>query len=130
MAGADKQTAGAEATGPLVTGRGFRVTENAARRIAVLLDKEGGAGMMLRLAVSGGGCAGYQYGFSFDDTRNPDDVVFHHPDHRAPVVIDDSSLDLLAGAELDFVSDLMGESFQVRNPKAVSSCGCGTSFSV
>jgi iron-sulfur cluster insertion protein len=83
---------------------------------------------MLRLAVSGGGCSGFQYGFSFDDARNEDDRVFERDGVK--LVVDDTSLDLLVGAEVDFVEDLVGSSFQVRNPNASSSCGCGSSFSV
>ena len=83
---------------------------------------------MLRLAVSGGGCSGFQYGFSFDDARNEDDRVFERDGVK--LVVDETSLDLLVGAEVDFVEDLVGSSFQVRNPNASSSCGCGSSFSV
>jgi iron-sulfur cluster insertion protein len=104
------------------------VTDAAVRRIAELKQQEDAADAFLRIAVSGGGCSGFQYGFSFDDQRNPDDVVFERGD--VAVVVDDVSLDLLSGAEIDFVEDLMGASFQVRNPNAASSCGCGNSFSI
>jgi len=100
----------------------------AARRIAALIAAEGNPALMLRLAVSGGGCSGFQYGFSFDDARNEDDRVFERDGVK--LVVDDTSLDLLVGAEVDFVEDLVGSSFQVRNPNASSSCGCGSSFSV
>lgn len=83
---------------------------------------------MLRLAVSGGGCAGFQYGFSLDECRHDDDRVFSHA--GATVVIDEISLDLIKGAEIDFVEDLVGSYFAVRNPNATSTCGCGTSFAV
>ncbi len=83
---------------------------------------------MLRLAVSGGGCSGFQYGFSFDDTRNEDDLVFERDGVK--LLVDQTSIDLLGGAEIDFVEDLVGSSFQVRNPNASSSCGCGSSFSI
>ena len=100
----------------------------AARRIAALIAAEGNPALMLRLAVSGGGCSGFQYGFSFDDARNEDDRVFERDGVK--LVVDETSLDLLGGAEVDFVEDLVGSSFQVRNPNASSSCGCGSSFSV
>ena len=108
--------------------RGIVVTENAARRIAVLRTQEQAENAFLRIAVSGGGCSGFQYGFTFDDQRNEDDFVFERD--GIVVVVDDVSLGLLNGAELDFVEDLMGASFQVRNPNAASSCGCGNSFSI
>jgi iron-sulfur cluster insertion protein len=104
------------------------LTENAVRRIASLKAQEQAENAFLRIAVSGGGCSGFQYGFSFDDQRNEDDVVFERD--GVAVVVDDVSLDLLSGAEIDFVEDLMGASFQIRNPNAASSCGCGNSFSI
>ena len=96
------------------------LTANAARRIHELVAAEGQSGMMLRLAISGGGCSGYQYGFTLDDAVNPDDRL----------VIDDVSLGMLGGAEIDFVEELVGSAFTVRNPNAASSCGCGNSFAV
>lgn len=104
------------------------VSENAAKRIATLIEMEGDAGLMLRLSVSGGGCSGFQYGFSFDKSQQQDDRVFER--NGVKVVIDDTSLELLSGAEIDFVEDLVGASFQIKNPNASSSCGCGNSFSV
>lgn len=117
-----------DATNADKAGRMVVVTESAARRIAHLCREEGNDALMLRLSVSGGGCSGFQYGFSFDDTETADDVVFER--NGARIVIDDMSLDLLAGSELDFVEDLMGSAFQIRNPNASSSCGCGSSFSL
>jgi iron-sulfur cluster insertion protein len=108
--------------------RGIVVTENAAKRIAVLKQQEEAADAFLRIAVSGGGCSGFQYGMSFDDQQNPDDFVFERD--GVQVVVDDTSLDLLNGAEVDFVEDMMGAAFQIRNPNAASSCGCGNSFSI
>ena len=104
------------------------VTENAARRIAALKVQESAENAFLRIAVSGGGCSGFQYGLSFDDQRNDDDFVFERD--GVAIIVDDVSLGLLNGAEVDFVEDLMGASFQVRNPNAASSCGCGNSFSI
>jgi iron-sulfur cluster insertion protein len=104
------------------------LTESAAQRIAVLRTQENAENAFLRIAVSGGGCSGFQYGLSFDDQRNEDDFIFERD--GVGVVIDDVSLGLLNGAELDFVEDLMGASLQIKNPNAASSCGCGNSFSI
>jgi iron-sulfur cluster insertion protein len=108
--------------------RNITVTESAAKRIAFLREQEQVGAANLRIAVSGGGCSGFQYGLSFDDQTNPDDLVFERD--GIGVIVDDVSLDLLNGAEVDFVEDLMGASFQIRNPNAASSCGCGNSFSI
>jgi iron-sulfur cluster insertion protein len=108
--------------------RHIAISDSAARRIAVLKRQEDAADAFLRIAVSGGGCSGFQYGLSFDDQRNPDDFVFEKG--GVAVVVDDVSLDLLNGAEIDFVEDMMGASFQIKNPNAASSCGCGNSFSI
>ena len=108
--------------------RSVGVSESAAKRIAALKVQEDAGDAFLRIAVSGGGCSGFQYGISFDGQRNPDDFVFERD--GVGVVIDDVSLDLLNGAEVDFIEDLMGASFQIRNPNAASSCGCGNSFSI
>ena len=104
------------------------VTESAARRVAQLIAKEGDPGLMLRVAVNGGGCSGFQYGFTFDDQQNDDDSVIERDGVK--VLVDSMSLLYLTGAEIDFVEDLMGSSFQIKNPNATSSCGCGTSFAV
>jgi len=108
--------------------RQVSITESAAKRISWLMQQEGDGALMLRLSVSGGGCSGFQYGFSFDKSHQVDDHLFERDGVK--VVVDDTSLDLLAGSEIDFVEDLVGAAFQVRNPNAVSSCGCGSSFSV
>ena len=108
--------------------RRILVTEGAARRIAALKEQEQAEGAWLRIAVSGGGCSGFQYGLSFDDQKNPDDFLFERD--GIGVIVDDTSLDLLNGSEIDFVEDLMGASFQIKNPNAASSCGCGNSFSI
>ncbi len=104
------------------------VTDNAARRIADLKRQEDAEGAFLRIAVSGGGCSGFQYGLSLDDARREDDVVFEKD--GVAVIVDEVSLGLLGGAEIDFVEDLMGASFRIKNPNAASSCGCGNSFSI
>ena len=105
----------------------FRLTPRAASRIAEIAEGEG-PGIALRVAVLAGGCSGFQYRFELDRQAAPDDVVV--TEGRARVLIDPASLDLLAGAELDYTDALMGSHFAVRNPNASSACGCGTSFSV
>jgi len=106
----------------------FSLSARAAKRIAWLIQQEGGADLMLRVSVSGGGCSGFQYGFSFDDTVNPDDRTFQRDGVTA--VVDETSLELLAGAQVDFVEDLGGAAFKITNPNATSSCGCGSSFAI
>src|SRR5437763_16945923 len=108
--------------------RRITISDSAARRIVALKAQEEAEGAFLRIAVSGGGCSGFQYGLSFDEQKNPDDLVFEHG--GVTVVVDEVSLELLNGSEVDFVEDLMGASFQIRNPNAASSCGCGNSFSL
>ncbi len=103
------------------------LTERAARRIAEIL-KEEPEKTMLRLAVTGGGCSGFQYDFIFDDTHADDDLLIARS--GAVVVIDSVSLDFLKGSQIDFVEEMIGASFKVTNPNATASCGCGTSFSV
>ena len=103
------------------------VSARAAKRIAEILKAESEP-VMLRLAVTGGGCSGFQYTFTLDDTRMDDDLVIERD--GATVLVDPMSLDFLQGAELDFADDLIGAAFKVNNPNASSSCGCGTSFSL
>lgn len=103
------------------------VSPSALKRIADILKAEP-AGTRLRIAVSGGGCSGFSYGFTLDDTVNEDDRIFGTA--GAEVVVDDMSLDYMKGSVIDFVDGLIGQSFQIRNPLAKSSCGCGTSFSL
>jgi len=103
------------------------VSASAAKRIAAILAGEGG-GAMLRLAVTGGGCSGFQYNFALDETRTDEDLFIE--EGGAKILIDPVSLDFLAGAEIDFTDGLIGQAFKVNNPNATASCGCGTSFSV
>ena len=112
----------------LVPERMVGVSASAAKRIGELIAAEARPGLKLRVAVSGGGCSGFQYGFAFDDTVNADDRTFAHGPVTA--VIDEMSLELLNGAEVDYVEELVGASFQIKNPNAASSCGCGSSFSI
>lgn len=106
----------------------FTVSANAARRIAALKAAEGNDALMMRVTVSGGGCSGFKYEFGLDANLNDDDRVFEKDGIK--VVVDTTSLEFLASAELDFKEDLMGSYFAVGNPNATSSCGCGASFSV
>lgn len=103
------------------------MTKAAADRVQTLAAAEGKAGLMLRLAISGGGCSGFSYGFSLDDAVTGDDQVYEF--FGTKLVVDEVSLDLLKGSEIDYVDDLRAASFRVNNPNASSTCGCGTSFS-
>ncbi len=100
----------------------------AAKRIAEMTADGEHAGMMLRVAVGGGGCSGFQYSFTFDDRQNDDDRVAERDGVR--VLIDEMSWDFLVGAEIHYAEELIGSWFTVRNPNATSTCGCGTSFAV
>jgi iron-sulfur cluster assembly accessory protein len=103
------------------------VTDRAAQRIKDIIAGNPGK-RHLRVSVMGGGCSGFQYGFELDDARAGDDIAVEK--NGATVVIDQVSLGFMEGAEIDFVDDLIGASFRVRNPLATASCGCGTSFTV
>ena len=104
------------------------LTDNAVKRIARVLGGEP-AGTALRVSVEGGGCSGFQYKFDLvGDGAAEDDLVLERDGAR--VLIDSVSVDYLKGSEIDFVDDLIGQSFQIRNPNATASCGCGTSFSL
>lgn len=104
------------------------ISDSAVRRIRELEKAEDASGTMLRVAVGGGGCSGFQYSFTFDDACNGDDTVFSRDGVR--VVVDDVSLEFLGGAEIHYVEELVGAYFTVRNPNAASTCGCGVSFAV
>ncbi len=104
------------------------LTAAAARRIAQIMRDEGNTDLKLRVTVSGGGCSGYQYGFSLDDVQTEEDLVLERD--GAVVLVDSVSVDFLRGAEIDFADELMGQSFKINNPNATSKCGCGSSFSV
>ncbi len=107
----------------------FGLTETAAAKISKLLIDEGEPqNTFMRVAVEGGGCSGFQYTFKFDTQKNDDDLVFEK--NGIEVVVDEVSLELVHGGTLDYVEELIGSYFQVTNPNASSSCGCGTSFSI
>ena len=104
------------------------LTERAGRRIAKILGKEP-PGTVLRIQVAGGGCSGFQYEYNLvREAPQADDLVLER--EGATVLIDPMSVEFMGGAEIDYVDALIGQSFEIRNPNAVASCGCGTSFSV
>jgi iron-sulfur cluster assembly accessory protein len=105
----------------------FTVTDRAAQRISQILKGET-APSVLRVSVEGGGCSGFQYRFEIEHGGTAEDLIIER--EGATVVIDPISLQYLAGSKLDFVDDLIGASFQVLNPNATASCGCGTSFAL
>ena len=105
----------------------FAVSDRAAEQIALIVANQPRPAA-LRVAVLAGGCSGFQYKFELDEAVQPDDLVVGSG--AARVLVDPASLDLLAGAELDYTDELMGAHFTVRNPNASSACGCGTSFAV
>ncbi|MCA1492782.1 MULTISPECIES: iron-sulfur cluster insertion protein ErpA [Sinorhizobium/Ensifer group] len=103
------------------------LSDAAAKRIAAILQAEKDKTAM-RVSVEGGGCSGFSYKFDLVDKENEDDLVLEKD--NAKVLIDSLSLVYMGGSEIDFVDNLLGQSFQIKNPNAVASCGCGTSFSV
>lgn len=103
-------------------------TDSAAAKVSALIAEEGDANLKLRVYVSGGGCSGFQYGFTFDDVVNDDDTTLEK--NGVTVLIDSMSIQYLAGAEIDYKDDLSGSQFVIRNPNATTTCGCGSSFSV
>ncbi len=109
------------------SGTTVSVSARAARRISQIVASEP-ATPILRVSVDGGGCSGFQYGFNLVASPEADDLVIERDGVK--VVIDPVSLQFLGGSEIDFIDDLIGQSFAVKNPNTTSSCGCGTSFSV
>lgn len=103
------------------------LSDAAAKRIATILRSDGHKNAM-RVSVEGGGCSGFSYKFDLVDDTNDDDLVLEKD--NAKVLIDSLSLVYLGGSEIDFIDNLLGQSFQIKNPNAVASCGCGTSFSI
>ncbi len=109
-------------------GNGVELTQRAGTQIARILSKEP-AGTVLRIAVSGGGCSGFQYEYNLvQETPGPDDLVLER--EGAMVLIDDVSRQFMGGATIDYVDDLVGQAFKITNPNTVASCGCGNSFDV
>lgn len=103
-------------------------TDSAASKVKQLIADEGNANLMLRVFVSGGGCSGFQYGFTFDETTTEGDTRVEKG--GVTLLIDSMSFQYLAGAEIDYTEGLEGSQFVIRNPNAQTTCGCGSSFSV
>jgi len=103
-------------------------TDNAANKVKQLIEEEGNAELKLRVFVSGGGCSGFQYGFTFDEVTNEDDTVLNK--NGVQLLIDPMSFQYLVGAEIDYQENLEGAQFVIKNPNATTTCGCGSSFSV
>ena len=102
-------------------------SDNAASKVAQLIEEEGNADLKLRVFVQGGGCSGFQYGFTFDEVANEDDTTMVK--NGVQLLIDSMSYQYLVGAEIDYKDDLEGAQFVIKNPGATSTCGCGSSFS-
>jgi iron-sulfur cluster insertion protein len=106
---------------------GLIFTDAAARKVGELIREEGNPKLKLRVFVSGGGCSGFQYGFTFDEKVEEGDAEF--PNQGVSLLVDPLSIQYLAGAEIDYREDLEGAQFVIRNPNATTTCGCGSSFS-
>jgi iron-sulfur cluster insertion protein len=102
-------------------------TDSAADKVRGLIEEEGNPGLKLRVFVTGGGCSGFQYGFTFEENANDDDAQFEKS--GVTLLIDPMSYQYLVGAEIDYTEGLEGAQFVIRNPNATSTCGCGSSFS-
>jgi len=102
-------------------------SDSAANKVKALIEAEDNPGLMLRVYVSGGGCSGFQYGFTFDETVNEGDTEVMNGGVK--LLVDPMSFQYLVGAEIDYTEDLQGERFVIRNPNATTTCGCGSSFS-
>jgi iron-sulfur cluster insertion protein len=102
-------------------------TDSAARKVKELIDEEGNPGLKLRVFVTGGGCAGFQYGFTFDEAINEDDATMEK--NGVTLLIDAMSYQYLVGAEIDYQENIEGAQFVIKNPNASTTCGCGSSFS-
>lgn len=105
----------------------FVFTDAAAHKVKSLIEEEGNADLKLRVFVQGGGCSGFQYGFTFDEVVNEDDATMEKS--GVTLLIDSMSYQYLVGAEIDYKEDLEGAQFVIKNPNATTTCGCGSSFS-
>ena len=105
----------------------FNFTDSAVAKVKELIAEEGNPDLKLRTFVSGGGCSGFQYGFTFDETINEDDTVVIKD--GVTLLVDSASYQYLVGSEISYTEDLNGSSFTIRNPNATTTCGCGSSFS-
>ncbi|WP_269533070.1 iron-sulfur cluster insertion protein ErpA [Chitinimonas sp. BJYL2] len=106
----------------------FVFTDSAVAKVADLIAEEGNPDLKLRVFVTGGGCSGFQYGFTFDEITNEDDSAFTKD--GVTLLVDPMSYQYLVGAEIDYVESIEGSQFTIKNPNASSTCGCGSSFSV
>ncbi|MDP7537200.1 MAG: iron-sulfur cluster insertion protein ErpA [Methylococcales bacterium] len=106
----------------------FVFSDNAAKKVSNLIAEEGNDNLKLRVYITGGGCSGFQYGFTFDEEENDDDTSVTK--EGVKVLIDSMSIQYLTGAEIDYKEDITGAQFVIRNPNASTTCGCGSSFSV
>jgi iron-sulfur cluster insertion protein len=106
----------------------LEVTESAANKVRSLIEEEGNDALKLRVFITGGGCSGFQYGFTFDETVNEGDTAVEK--NGVTFLVDPMSVQYLSGAEIDYKEDLQGAQFVIRNPNATTTCGCGSSFSV
>ncbi len=104
------------------------LSARAASRVSELIKAQNNPALMFRVNVGGGGCSGFQYGFDFAEAAGPDDIKVERD--GVTMLVDSMSLLYLIGAEVDYIEDLIGASFQIKNPNATSSCGCGSSFSI
>ena len=120
-AAVDESTALAEPPTPLI------FTDSAAAKVADLIAEEGNTDLKLRVFVQGGGCSGFQYGFTFDEAVNEDDTTFEK--NGVTLLVDSMSCQYLVGAEIDYKEDINGSQFVIKNPNATTTCGCGSSFS-
>jgi iron-sulfur cluster insertion protein len=102
-------------------------TDSAAAKVADLIAEEGNTDLKLRVFVQGGGCSGFQYGFTFDEAVNEDDTTFEK--NGVTLLVDSMSFQYLVGAEIDYKEDIIGSQFVIKNPNATTTCGCGSSFS-
>lgn len=105
----------------------FVFTDNAANKVKELIEEEGNSELKLRVFVTGGGCSGFQYGFTFDEVANEDDTAMQK--NGVTLLVDPMSYQYLVGAEIDYSEGLEGSQFVIKNPNASSTCGCGSSFS-
>ena len=104
----------------------IEITNNAQEHIASVLEKDSAS--YFRITVLGGGCAGFQYKFDFENTQNDGDILIRN--EKIDVLIDETSMEFIKNSKIDYVNELIGSSFKITNPQASSSCGCGTSFSI
>lgn len=112
----------------VVTEEPLIFTDAAAAKVRELIEEEGNPNLKLRVFITGGGCSGFQYGFTFDEEVAEDDTVMEKG--GVTLLIDPMSYQYLVGAEIDYVEDINGAQFVIKNPNAVTTCGCGSSFSV